>query len=162
GRVFVSLGGDDDLDLIRAVIEQCPQWHFCVPNVSWGKRGSQKRYFDVQVAAANVTAVDCSAVGETQRQTFSAAYRAAYDSCDVVLIANVVDRLLQMRGGLRFADALHARKHIVITENPMCQLLMAQHEKTCLVAEHDPASVAAQLRRLCAGGFQVDEPLYEA
>ena len=32
-----------------------------------------------------------------------------------------------------FAHALYARKQIVITENPMCQLPIADHERTCLV-----------------------------
>lgn len=160
-RVFVSLGGDDDLDLIRRVISQCPDLHFCVPNVSWAKQASQKRYLDVPISSANVTTVDCSAVRRDQQLTFSSEYRLAYDSCDTVLIANVSDKLFQMRGGLRLADALYARKHIVITENAMCQLLMAQHEKTCLVAAHDPESVGRQLGRICEGGFRVVESTYE-
>ncbi|MFN8643467.1 MAG: hypothetical protein U0802_18060 [Candidatus Binatia bacterium] len=106
--------------------------------------------------------VDCSAVRRERRLTFSPAYRAAYDACDTVLITNAPDRLYQMRGGLRVADALHAGKRIVITENPMCQLLMAQHERTALVAEHDPQRVADRLRQSCGGGFEVDEPTYEA
>jgi hypothetical protein len=160
-RVFVSLGGDDDLDLIRAVISQCPELHFSVPTVSWQKPGSEKRFFDVQIPAANVTAVDCSAVRHNQQLSFSAEYRSAYDACDTVLIATLPDKIFQMRGGVRVADALHAGRHIVVTENPQCQLVMAQHEKTCLVAEHAAESVAANLMRICQGAFQVDETVYE-
>ncbi len=160
-HVFVSLGGDDDLDLIRQVIARCPELHFHVPNVSWRKTASAKQYVDVEIPAANVTMVDCTTVRQGQQLVFSPAYRDAYGVCDTVLITNVPDRLYQMRGGLRFADALHAGKRIVITENPMCQLLMAQHEQTCLVAEHDPDRVAAQLLRLCDGRFPVDERVYE-
>jgi hypothetical protein len=69
--------------------------------------------------------------------------------------------MFQLRGGVRFADALLARKHIVITENPMCQLLMAEHERTCLVAERNAEAVAAHLVRICSGGFQVLESVYE-
>ena len=160
-NVFVSLGGDDDLDVIRQVIARCPQLHFFLPTVSWAKPGSDKRFLDVQLPSANVTAVDCSAVKATQQLSFSPEYRAAYGSCDTVLIATTADKMFQLRGGVRFADALHARKHIVITENPMCQLLMAEHERTCLVAEHHPDAIAAQLTRVCTGGFQVAESLYE-
>jgi len=39
----------------------------------------------------------------------------------------------RLSGCVRFADALCARKQIVITGNPMCQLPMADHERTCLV-----------------------------
>lgn len=161
-RVFVSLGGDDDLDLIRQVVARCPDLHFCVPDVSWEKTASDKRYVDVEIPGTNVTMVDCSAVRQGRQLAFSPAYRAAYDACDTVLITNVPDRLYQMRGGVRFADALHARKRIVITENPMCQLLMAQHEQTCLVAAHDPARVAERLLEICDGRVRLDEHVYEA
>jgi hypothetical protein len=161
-RVFVSLGGDDDLDLICEVIARCPNVQFFVPDVSWAKPGSEKRFFDVRIPAANVTGVDCSEVRTRQQLSFSSAYRSAFARCDTVLIATLADKIFQMRGGVRLADALHAGKHIVITENPLCQLVMAQHEKTCLVAPHDAAAVAAHLTRICAGEFRIDEPTYEA
>jgi hypothetical protein len=66
-----------------------------------------------------------------------------------------------MRGGVRVADALYGRKYLVMAESPMCQLLMAQHERTCLVFEHDPAQASEHLRRIGRGGFQVDRPVYE-
>jgi hypothetical protein len=160
-HVFVSLGGDDDLDLVRRVIARCPQLQFYLPDVSWAKPGSEKRFFEVQLSAANVTAVDCSAVRSQRQLSFSPHYRAAFDACDTVVIATLGDKMFQMRGGVRLADALYARKHIVITENPLCQLLMAQHERTCLVATHDPDDVAAQLTRICDGGFHVDTDTYE-
>ena len=160
-RVFVSLGGDDDLELIRDVITRCPQLQFSLPDVSWAKPGSDKHFFDVQIRAANVTAVDCSAVRHDRQPIFSAQYRAAYEACDTVLIATAADKMFQMRGGVRLADALQARKHIVMTENPLCQLVMARHEQTCLVATHDAANVAAQLTRICNEGFQVVESTYE-
>lgn len=161
-RVFVSLGGDDDLDLIRAVIARCPQLQFSLPDVSWAKPGSDKHFFDVQIRAANVTAVDCSTVRRDRQLSFSAQYRAAYEACDTVLIATAADKMFQMRGGVRLADALQARKHIVMTENPLCQLVMGQHEQTCLVAPHDAAAVSEQLTRICDGGFQVVESTYDA
>ena len=161
-HVFVSLGGDDDLELIREVVARCPELHFHVPDVSWQKTASDKRYVNVAIAAANVSMVDCSIVRHEKRIGFSPAYRAAYDACDIVLITNAPDRLYQMRGGLRVADALHAGKHIVVTENPMCQLLMAQHERTCLVAEHDAGSVAERLHRIGGGRFHVDPAVYDA
>lgn len=159
-RVFVSLGGDDDLDLIAQVVAAHPQLHFCVPDTCWQKPGSEKVWTDVRLPAANVTAVDCAAIRHAPLG-FSPAYRAAYASCDTVLIATRAERMQQMRGGVRLADALYARKHIVVTENPLCQLLMAQHERTCLVAEHDAAAVAAHLDRIAAGAFTPDAALCE-
>lgn len=161
-RVFVSLGGDDDLDLIRRTIARCPHLQFFVPDVSWAKPQSEKEFFDVAIQADNVTAVDCAAVRRDRQLTFSAHYESAYDACDTVLIATVAEKMLQMRGGVRLADALRAHKHVVMAENPLCQLVMAQHEQTCLVATHDADSVAAHLTRICAGGFQVVESRYEA
>lgn len=160
-NVFVSLGGDDALDLIREVVARCPGLHFFIPTVSWAKPGSDKSFFDVTLPAANVTSVDCSPVKTTRQLSFSPEYRAAYAACDTVLIATTADKMFQLRGGVRFADALYARKHIVITENPMCQLLMAEHGRTCLVAEHRADAVAAQLMRIGGGDFQVVESLYE-
>jgi hypothetical protein len=164
-RVFVSLGGDDDVDLIQEVITRCPHLLFCVPDVRWVKGISTgrtwKRYLDVGMSGTNVTMVDCSVVRQAQEMFFSTAYRSAYDSCDVVLIATLPDKMLLMRGGVRLADALYARKHIVLTENQMLQVLMAQHEKTCLVAAHDPDSIAAHLTRICAGRFRVVDGTYE-
>ncbi len=169
GRVFVSLGGDDDLDLIRQVIALCPQLHFCVPDISWTKSGSEKAVFDVDMQAANVTPVDCSTIEphgtysialrprRNEDLTLSERYLAAYASCDVVLIATRADKMFHMRGGVRMADALYTRKHIVVTESPLLQLMMAQHEKTCLVAEHDAQAVAGYLTRICEGGFHADE-----
>ena len=161
-RVFVSLGGDDDTDLIRLTIERCPNLQFFVPEVAWAKPGSEKNFFAVRVGADNVTPVDCAQVQRDRQPTFSPHYQSAYDACDTVLVATVADKMHQMRGGIRLADALRARKHIVTTENPLCQLVMAQHERTCLVAPHDPAALAAQLTRICDGDFQVDEATYEA
>src|SRR6185436_14916024 len=86
---------------------------------------------------------------------------AAYDSCDTVLLATQREKMFQMRGGIRVADALYARKYLVMAENPMCQLLTAQHERTCLVFEHDVGQASAQLRRIADGGFQVDRDVYE-
>jgi hypothetical protein len=160
-RVFVSLGGDDDLDLIRAVIAANSRMQFFVPTVAWQKPGSEKRYIDVAIDAANVTPVDCSIVQRDSQPVFSPAYAGAYDSCDVVLIATRGDKMFQMRGGVRVADALYARKYLVMAENPMCQLLMAQHERTCLVFEHDPAQASEQLRRVVGGGFRIDRNVYE-
>jgi hypothetical protein len=160
-RVFVSLGGDDDLDLIRAVIAANPQLEFFVPTVAWEKPGSDKRYADVSIAGANVTPVDCSIVQQDCQPVFSPAYVAAYDSCDIVLLATRSDKMFQMRGGVRVADALYGRKYLVMAENPMCQLLMAQHESTCLVFEHDSAQASEQLQRIGRGGFRVDRNLYE-
>lgn len=160
-NVFVSLGGDDDLDLIRRVIARCPQLHFFVPTVSWSKPGSDKCFFHVNLPAANVTSVDCSPVQETRQLSFSPGYRAAYVACDTVLIATTAEKMFQLRGGVRFADAIRARKQIVITENPMCQLLMADHERTCLVAEHDAERVAAHLMRARSGDFRIAEAIYE-
>jgi hypothetical protein len=160
-RVFVSLGGDDDLDLIRAVIAANPQYQFFVPTVAWEKPGSEKRYVDVAIACANATPVDCSIVQRDSQPLFSPAYAAAYDSCDVVLLATRRDKMFQMRGGVRVADALYGRKYLVMAENPMCQLLMAQHERTCLVFEHDSAQATEHLRRIGRGGFRVDRTLYE-
>jgi hypothetical protein len=70
-------------------------------------------------------------------------------------------KMNQMRGGLRVADALYARKYLVMAENPMCQLLMAQHERTCLVFEHDAGQASEQLRRIGRGEFRVDRDVYE-
>ena len=161
-RVFVSLGGDDDLELIAAAIAACPDLHFCVPTVSWGKPGSDKRFSAVSLPGANVSPVDCDAVHRDQQLAFTPAYRAAYESCDTVLIATRREKMFQMRGGVRMADALWARKRIVVTENVPCQLLMAQPERTCLVAAHDAGDVAAQLARITTEQFQVDAPLFEA
>ncbi len=160
-HVFVSLGGDDALDLIRAVVAACPDLHFHVPDTSWHKPGSQKEFFAVHIDAPNVTAVDCAIIRH-EALTFPPAYRPAYDACDTVLIATQPDRMFQMRGGVRLADALHARKHVVVTENAPLQVLMAQHERTCLVTGHDVDAIAAALRRVAGGGFQVDAPCYEA
>jgi hypothetical protein len=161
-RVFVSLGGDDDIDLIARTIERCPNLQFFVPDVSWAKPGSEKKFFDVRIAGENVTAVDCAQVQRDRHPTFSSHYQSAYDACDTVLVATVAEKMYQMRGGVRLADALRARKHIVTTENPLCQLVMAQHERTCLVATHDPTDLAAQLMRVCDGDFQPDASIYEA
>ncbi len=160
-RVFVSLGGDDDLDLVRTVVAANPQLQFFVPSVAWEKPGSEKRYFDVAIPGANVTTVDCSIVQRDLQPVFSPAYAAAFDACDVVLIATRMDKMMQMRGGVRVADALYARKYLVMTESPMCQLLMAQHERTCLVFEHDSREASEHLRRIARGGFQVDRNVYE-
>lgn len=161
-RVFVSLGGDDELDLIAATIAACPDLHFCVPTVTWGKPGSDKRFSAVSLPGANVSPVDCDAVQRDQKLAFTPAYRAAYQSCDTVMVATSREKMFQMRGGVRIADALWARKRLVVTENAPSQLLMAQHERTCLVAEHDAGALAAQLARATSEGFQVDEPLSEA
>lgn len=161
-RVFVSLGGDDDLELIAAAIAACPTLHFCVPTVSWGKPGSDKRFTAVSLPGANVSPVDCDAVHRDQQLAFTAAYRTAYAACDTVLIATRREKMFQMRGGVRMADALWARKRIVVTENVPCQLLMAQHERTALVAPHDPGALAAELGRATSDAFQVDDALYEA
>jgi len=160
GRVFVSLGGDDDLELIGAVVAANPDLEFRVPGVAWAK-GSGKRYVDVRLPHRNATPVDCSVVQESGHPVFSPAYVAAYDACDTVLIATSADKMFQMRGGVRIADALYARKHVVMAENAMCQLLMAQHERTCLVFEHDAAHATEHLRRIHAGRFAVDRELYE-
>jgi hypothetical protein len=48
-----------------------------------------------------------------------------------------------------------------MAESPLCQLLMAQHERTCLVFAHDPAEAGAHLRRIVGGDFQVDRGVYE-
>jgi hypothetical protein len=160
-RVFVSLGGDDDLDLVRAVVAATPELRFFVPTVAWEKPGSEKRYAEVAIAGANVTPVDCSVVRRDGQPVFSPAYTAAYDACDVVLLATRRDKMFQMRGGVRVADALYGRKLLVMAENPMCQLLMAQHERTCLVFEHDAAQASEQLRRVARGGFAVDPSAYE-
>lgn len=160
-RVFVSLGGDDDLDLLRTVIAANPQYQFFVPTVAWEKPGSEKRYVDVTVACANATPVDCSIVQRDSQPVFSPAYGAAYDSCDIVLLATRRDKMFQMRGGVRVADALYGRKYLVMAESPMCQLLMAQHERTCLVFEHDPVQASEHLRRIGRRGFQVDRTIYE-
>ncbi len=160
-RVFVSLGGDDDLELIRAVIAANPQLRFFVPTVAWEKPGSEKRYVEVTIAGPNVTPVDCSIVQRDAQPMFSPAYAKAYDACDIVLLATRREKMFQMRGGVRVADALYGRKYLVMAENPMCQLLMAQHERTCLVFEHDAVQACAQLQRISRGGFRVDQDGYE-
>jgi hypothetical protein len=160
-RVFVSLGGDDDLDLVARTVAAAPHLHFCVPTVSWEKPGSEKRFVDVRISAPNVTAVDCADVHRTRQMTFTPAYRGALDSCDTVLIATRAEKMFQMRGGVRIADALFARKHIVMAENAPAQLLMAQHQRTCLVAEHAAQSIADQLQRVVGGSFSPDISLYE-
>jgi hypothetical protein len=159
--VFVSLGGDDDLDLIRKVIARCPDLQFSVPSVAWDKAESKKLIFGFEIRAENVTPVDCSPTRKKGMPVASWRYGRAFDACDTVLIATRADKMFQLRGGLRLADALHARKRIVIAENPMAQLSMARHEKTCLVAQHDAEAIAACLKRTCAGSAPVDETTYE-
>ena len=61
--------------------------------------------------------------------------------------------MFQRRGGVRLADAMFARKHIVMAENAPAQLLMAQHERTCLVAEHAAQSIVEQLQRVVGGSL---------
>lgn len=162
GRVFVSLGGDDDLDLIGVVVARCPRLSFFVPTVRWVKgEDDAKRFLEVRIPGANVTPVDCSAVLRAQRESLTPAYRSAYRDCDTVLIAPHPARRRQMRGGVRLVDALQARKHMVVVDNPMCELVMARAGETCLTAAPDAGSVAQQLERICSGGFQVDESRYE-
>jgi hypothetical protein len=161
-QIFVSLGGDDDLDVIRGVVARCPDLRFFVPTVTWVKGPTrERRYLEVRIPAPNVTPVDCSTSLREQSPAFSQDYLKTYGGCDTVLVANVPAKRHQMRGGVRVADALQARKQLVLVENPMCQLIMARHGATCLVAEPTVESVAAHLTRICEGGFQVDEGVYE-
>jgi hypothetical protein len=67
-----------------------------------------------------------------------------------------------MRGGIRVADAIRSRKRLVLTHNPMCELLMAADGRTCLVADSSVASVSEALDRTIDGRFRVDAALYEA
>ncbi len=155
-RVFVSLGTDDDLELVRAVIRARPDVHFCVPSVSWQKPSEGRRDFEVRIQAPNVTRVRC------RPSRFSLHYLRAYASCDTVLVATSAAKVQQMRGGIRIADAIAAGKRLVATRSPMCELLMAQHERTCLVTGHDAGGVSTALDRMLDGSFQVDAPLFEA
>lgn len=155
-RVFVSLGTDDDLELVRAVIRARPDVHFCVPSVSWQKPSEGRRDFEVRIQAPNVTRVRC------RPSRFSLHYLRAYASCNTVLVATSAAKVQQMRGGIRIADAIAAGKRLVATRSPMCELLMAQHERTCLVTGHDAGGVSTALDRMLDGSFQVDAPLFEA
>ena len=155
-RVFVSLGGDDDLDLVRAVVRRRPDLRFLIPDLAWDKTGTGRREFGVRVDAPNVEPVAC------RTTHFSLAYQRAYVSADTVLVVTRSDRRDKMRGGLRVADAIRSRKRLVMTPNPMCEALMAQHERTCLVATHDADAVSEALDRTLKGGFEVDGPLFEA
>jgi hypothetical protein len=154
-HVFVSLGGDDDIELLRRTVRSCPDLHFLVPSVAWEKFDGGRREFEVDFREPNATRVPCSKSG----RRFTLAYRLGYLWCDTVLIATRRAKRDQMRGGIRVADALAAQKRLVMAENPMCELLMAQHERTCLVAEHDRGSLAEALRRNGAGDFQPDSAL---
>jgi hypothetical protein len=176
-RVFVSLGGDDDLDLVGEVIRRRDDLHFFVPDLAWHKPNPGRREFAVHIPGRNVTGVPCAspqrftvtaARGLAQAwwtsstgSSFTPAYRLAYAACDTVLVATRAEKRQQMRGGIRVADALAARKRLVLAKNSMCELLMAQHEKTALVADHDAESISAALDRVGDGSFAVDHDLYE-
>jgi hypothetical protein len=156
-RVFVSLGGDDDLDLVREVVRRRRDVAFYVPDLAWHKSPEiGRREFRVSIDAPNVVRVPCAP------SWFTREYLNGYAICDTVLVAAGVEKIQQMRGGIRVADALRNGKALVMTRNPMCELLMAQHERTCLVAEHDPASTADALARAVDGGFGPDQALSDA
>ncbi|MGH7435281.1 MAG: hypothetical protein ACRENE_06375 [Polyangiaceae bacterium] len=163
-NVFVSLGGDDDLDLIREVIRKRRDLRFYVPDRSWKKEASVRREFPVHMDEPNATPVWClPATGSDGRSdSLTWAYRRAYAWCDTVLVITRSAKLRQMRGGIRVADAIRSRKRLVLTHNPMCELLMADHERTCLVAESSVTSVSDALDRILDGRFRIDEVLFEA
>jgi hypothetical protein len=169
-NVFVSLGGDDDLDLVREIIRRRRDLSFYVPDRSWSKDEAGQRDVDVSVTEPNAVRVRCYRPNALRRwltpnrpnRLFSLAYRHAYAKCDTVLVATRAARLRQMRGGIRVADAIRSRKKLVVTHNPMCELFMASHEKTCLVTERSVASVSEALDRVIDGRFRVDEELFEA
>ncbi len=155
-RVFVSLGGDDDLDLVREVVRRRDDLHFCIPDLAWTGRGPDRRLLAVHVPGRNVTRVAC---GGRFHLLVSPGYRWAFARCDTVLVATRREPRDQMRGGTRVADALCARKRLVMTENAMCELLMAQHGKTCLVTRHDADEAAAALGRIGDPSVGLDEGL---
>jgi hypothetical protein len=154
-NVFVSLGGDDDLELLREVVRRHRHLHFYIPDLAWEKVDGGRREFEVRFDGDHVAPVPCNHRG------FTFGYRVAYLHCDTVLIATQPRKRHQMRGGIRVADALAARKRLVLAHNSMCELLMAQHERTCLVADHDADALCEALDRAVDGRFVVDEPLYE-
>jgi hypothetical protein len=92
---------------------------------------------------------------------FSLDYRLKFAGCDTILIATVASKRDRMRGGVRVADAIAAGKRLVLAENPMCEVLMAQHERTCLVSRHDAYDLASSLERFLDGTFDVDPALYD-
>ena len=159
-NVFVSLGGDDDLDLIREVVRARRDLRFYVPNLSWTKEESARREIHTPIAEPSVTSVWCHPAPGREPLVWS--YRVAYAACDTVLLITRSAKLRQMRGGIRVADAIRNRKRLILTHNPMCELLMAAHERTCLVAESSVASVSEALDRTVDGRFRVDEVLFEA
>jgi hypothetical protein len=161
GNVLVSLGGDDDIDLLAQVVERCPQLRFFVPNKAWDKTGEVLRLYRVPISGPNVERVHSAGYFQKKKPSFSREYLHAVAACDTVLIATKVLPEQPMRGGIRVADGLRVGKYVVMVENPMCEALMAQHERTALVVPPDPAKTAAALERVCAGKFRVG-PEYAA
>jgi hypothetical protein len=169
-NVFVSLGGDDDLELVREVVRARRDLRFYVPDRSWQKEDSVPREVAVGVSEPNALRVRCYRPNAVRRwwspkrsdRQFTWAYRSALARCDTVLVATRAAKLRQMRGGIRVADAIRSRKRLVLTHNPMCEFLMAEHGRTCLVADSSVASVSDALDRTMDGRFRVDEALFEA
>jgi hypothetical protein len=158
-RVFVSLGGDDQLDLVREIIRQRRDMSFYVPELTWIKEGLTGAKSGVMVVdEPNAMRVACVA----KERGFAEEYLDAYAICDTVLVVTSTAKIQQMRGGIRVADAIRCRKRLVLARNPMCELLMAQPERTCVVAEHDAEALSNALVRAVDGRFFVDEPLCEA
>jgi hypothetical protein len=151
-RVFVSLGGDDDLELLQEVIRRRDDAHVFVPDRAWHKPSFGKVEFPVRMEGRNVTRVACW--GALRFGQFTLAYRRAFAGCDTVLIATRAAERHRMRAGIRVADALAARKRLVMAQNTMCELLMAQHERTALVAPHDAIALADALGRALEGTFR--------
>jgi hypothetical protein len=153
--VFVSLGGDDDWPLLEAVIRARRDLTFYVPTRRWIKEDPRPKEVRVRLARPNVVPVRASSV------YFTPSYRLAFLRADTVLIATTPTKRHQMRGGVRVADALRARKRIVLAENALCELLMAQPERTACVAAHAADALCDALEHAVSGSFVIDEPLFD-